>query len=356
MSRRILFALLFVVTVTAGIAYLMSAADRAQTDRRRPVAGGTASVAALQRYFSGPHIAFRSNSDDMSYGRIAVAPLARPEEKFVGEHACARLDLVPGGGALCLLEDFGLLAPYQAVLLDRQLREVWRTGLQGIPSRVRVSPDGRLAAITVFVAGHSYAEAGFSTLTTIVDVTTGKVLTDLEQFAVTREGRPFDVVDFNFWGVTFMDDGRTFFATLSTGGKILLVRGDVRSRTAEVVADDVECPSLSPDGTRLAFKRRRGGTGLVEWRLHVLDLRTFDAVPLAETRNVDDQVEWLDDDRIIYAVSNPDRPSARDTWVVPADGSGTPEPFRRLAESVVVGSRGRTEDVGSREGAQRRAE
>ena len=63
----------------------------------------------------------------------------------------------------------------------------------------------------------------------------------------------------------------------------------------------VECPSLSPDGTRIAFKKRNPGT-VVTWGISVLDLATLEDHPLAETRNVDDQVEWLDDQTVIYGL------------------------------------------------------
>jgi hypothetical protein len=45
---------------------------------------------------------------------------------------------------------------------------------------------------------------------------------------------------------------------------------------------------------------------------------------LAETRSVDDQVEWLDDDRLLYGLCRPgSEATTSDVWVVPADGSGT---------------------------------
>lgn len=73
--------------------------------------------------------------------------------------------------------------------------------------------------------------------------------------------------------MTFTPDARTFYATLGTGGETLLVTGDVDARTVEVIEDNVECPSLSPDGRRVAFKHREGGlTGPITWRLWVLDL------------------------------------------------------------------------------------
>ena len=161
----------------------------------------------------------------------------------------------------------------------------------------------------------------------------GKVVSDLEKFDVTRDGKPFDKIDFNFWGVTFARDERTFYATLSSGGKYYLVEGDVPTRRARVIADGVECPSLSPDEKRIAFKRRHGD----KWRLYLLDLESGREHPLAETRSADDQVEWLDDERIIYRL-------VKDVWVLPptapASRRSTSAP-RSLAHSraLVVAAR-----------------
>ena len=156
-------------------------------------------------------------------------------------------------------------------------------------------------------------------------MSSGKVLANLEDFEVTRDGKRFKAIDFNFWGVTFARDERTFYATLSTAGKIYLVEGDVETRQARVIGEGVECPSLSPDQKRIAFKRRQGN----EWRLYVLDLATKRETPLAETRSVDDQVEWLDDDRILYGLIS-------DIWVVRADGRGQPRIYIPNALSPAV--------------------
>ncbi len=140
----------------------------------------------------------------------------------------------------------------------------------------------------------------FSTRTTIIDTIAGTVISDLEAFKVSRDGRPFANRDFNFWGVTFAPDGNRFFATLRTQGRAYLIEGDVDAREARVLIQGAECPSLSPDQTRIAFKKRVGGSQ-GWWQLSLFDLST-EAVHVltGDTRSVDDQVEWLDDRNLIY--------------------------------------------------------
>jgi hypothetical protein len=209
-----------------------------------------------------------------------------------------------------------------------------RLALTGVPSRVRVSPDGRRAGITVFEEGHSYAEHGYSTRTTLIDMREASAIADLESFSMTRDGQPFSAVDFNFWGVTFARDGNRFYATLATADVKYLIEGDVDLRTARVVANDVECPSLSPDNTRIAYKKAYTDARGIGWTLHVLDLATREDTALsAETRSVDDQVEWLDDRHVMYH-----QPSSRgaDIWVMDIDGRTPPRVLVPLAYSPAV--------------------
>ena len=74
--------------------------------------------------------------------------------------------------------------------------------------------------------------------------------------------------------------------------------GDVVDRRMDVIGDNVECPSLSPDEQRLVFKNRV--TGSRAWRLHARDLPSGRTWPIAETRSVDDQAEWLDNGHVLY--------------------------------------------------------
>jgi hypothetical protein len=179
-----------------------------------------------------------------------------------------------------------------------------------------------MVAWTLFVDGHSYAGGGFSTTAGILDTRTGRMAASLEKFAITLGGRPYRAADVNVWGVTFTRDDDRFYATMSTGGRRHLVEGDFSARTLRAVADGVECPSSSPDGTRVAFKAAIGGDPARGWRLSVLDLATREVVASAETRSVDDQAIWLDDHTLAYGLQRGD--GVNDVWTVPADGTGWP--------------------------------
>jgi hypothetical protein len=138
------------------------------------------------------------------------------------------------------------------------------------------------------------------------------------------------------WGVTFVDDD-TFYATAASGGKTWLVRGSLTGHTLTALREDVECPSLSPDHTRIAFKKR-GSLPRGHWRLAVYDLATGHETLLAEQRSVDDQVEWLDDHTILYGMPRiaPNGADTADVWAVPADGSGAARVFVHNAWSPAV--------------------
>jgi Tol biopolymer transport system component len=152
----------------------------------------------------------------------------------------------------------------------------------------------------------------------------------LEFLSVTLGGHQYTAPDLNFWGVTFAADDNHFYATMSTAGHRYLVQGDIAAKSVHTIAENVECPSLSPDGKRIAFKSAIDGNPAKGWRLTVLDLASGTRTPLAETRSVDDQPAWLDPKTIAYAVP---RGADSDIWSVPADGSGTPHLLIPHAES-----------------------
>jgi Tol biopolymer transport system component len=193
-----------------------------------------------------------------------------------------------------------------------------------------VSADGRVVAWTVFVSGDSYTSSGFSTRSGILDLATGVLSTSLEDFSVTDGSghRRKPPADANFWGVSFAADDNTFYATMSTGPHFYLVQGNFAAETVTILADGIECPSLSPDGTRLVYKHRLPDRS---WRLEVYDLDSGRRTPLAESSNVDDQGSWLDDRTIGYG--KVDEAGGVGVWSVPADGSGNPTKLTADAES-----------------------
>ncbi len=259
-------------------------------------------------------------------GNLFVLEGGREKRLGGGDLACERVYFAAGRGLCMGVARSGV--EYEAKIFDASLHPLKRIVLTGLPSRARVSADGRYGAMTVFVSGDAYlGSGGFSTRTTIVDMHSGQQLAQLEQFQVTKDGAPFDAVDFNFWGVTFAKDPNTFYATLRSGGKYYLVEGNLRERKMRVLRDGVECPSLSPDGKQIAFKSRIGDEN--RWRIEVLDLATLRAHRVAEHRSIDDQVEWLDDRTLVYS-------NGLDVFTVPADGSGQPRLLLRDATSPVA--------------------
>lgn len=230
--------------------------------------------------------------------------------------ACQRV--YASGGTMACLRATAVPMASEVDLIDTTGKVLKTLQLWGNPSRVRVSPSGKLAAWTVFRSGDSYLAAGaFSTTAGIYDLRSGTHYGSLEDFTAYVDGRPYRSVDVNYWGVTFAADDTTFYATMASKGKTWLMRGDLTNRSLTALRENVECPSLSPDGTRIAYKFRTGKT----WRLHVLTVATGADVALAETGHVDDQPAWLADDAVAYSKQDNGQPGI---FAVPADGSGQP--------------------------------
>jgi hypothetical protein len=303
-----LLAVVAVLCVVAGGAYVAFAAfgpSETTTDARPRPAAALGRAELMVRAVDP--------ADPRLNGHVFIEHDGRVQRSAGNELACERVYFAAGRGLCLALAESGV--DYVATIFDSKFRPQHQFSLTGFPSRARVSADGRYGATTVFVAGHAYlgTSGGFSTTTTIVEMSNGESLGQLEQFTVTKDGRPFDAVDFNFWGVTFAEDSDRFYATLGTGTHHYLVEGSVSDRSMRVLRDGVECPSLSPDGKQIVFKSRIGDE--TRWRLRVLDLATLDDHAVAETRSIDDQAEWLDDDTLVYS-------DGRDVYTVPADGSG----------------------------------
>lgn len=238
---------------------------------------------------------------------------------------CERFSAGAGTG-VCLVTEPGAVPKTFALVLDRTMKETRRLRIAGIPNRARVSASGRMISWTVFVTGDSYNKGGFSTWTGILDNRTGFAVTNMEDIPLIKDGRRYYSADVNYWGVSFAADDNRFYATVSTKGKTYLVQGDYAKWEARVLRENAECPSLSPDGRRLVFKKRVSSSADDPWRLHALDLATMKETPLAESASIDDQAAWLDQSTVMYA-------KGKDVWAVPADGSGSPRLLERNASS-----------------------
>jgi hypothetical protein len=321
MTRRIVVALLgaLLLTITA-VGYGVFATARERT----PVAAADELSLA-----GGPRIMFRSTAPD-SKGRLAFVSRDDPGgPRAVSALTCLRV-YAAGGTGSCLRPD-GALSTFQIAILDKNLNVEKAIPLVGVPNRTRVSSDGRLVAWTVFVAGDSYNNGRFSTRAGLIDLSTQDMIDSLEFLNVTVDGHPYTAPDLNFWGITFTADDNRFYATMSTAGHRYLVEGDIKARTVRTIAKNVECPSLSPDGKRIAFKSAIDDNRAKGWRLSVLDLTSGKRTPLTETHSVDDQPAWLDPNTIAYAL--PQNPTDANIWTVPADGTGTPHLLVPHAES-----------------------
>jgi dipeptidyl aminopeptidase/acylaminoacyl peptidase len=264
---------------------------------------------------------------DTATGRVGAVPLADPKKKpQLSGLKCDRF-AVAKQTAVCLAVKPGTLPAVTDVLvLDDHFAVRHTETLPGTPSRARVSPDGKRVAWTLFVTGDSYAATGFSTRAGLYEVDTGRLVKTIEELPVFAGGERYFAADTNYWGITFAPDGNRFYVTLGSKGRTYLVEGDYRRYRGKTLRENVECPSLSPDGRRIAFKKKVGD-GV--WRLSVLDLASMKETELAERRSVDDQALWQDDHTVLYGLDNA-------VWAVPADGSGTPRKLAGDAASPAV--------------------
>lgn len=238
-----------------------------------------------------------------SYGRVVVIESDGTRREL--SPTCERMH-ASGGVLLCMRTsgDLGQTGTADVLSLDDPNLPLLSFLGVGLPSRARVARDGSFAALTSFVTGHSYLQAGeFSTQTVVFTPDFSRQPLHLEDLAIADPAERYRAVDGNWWGVTFAPaEPGMAFATYGSGGNAEILRVDAESGTAELFLPDGSCPSVSPDGRWLVYKRPvPGATAPRSLVLH--DLLTGAERALAEDRFVDDQVEWLDNDTVLYAVA-----------------------------------------------------
>ena len=108
-------------------------------------------------------------------GKVEYAPLDDiTDHRTPVDLRCERIYFAADHG-ICLRREVHILtAQTVATIVDANFQPQFTLRNDGIPSRARISPDGRVAAFTVFLTGHSYGDAQLSTATLLLDMAVGK--------------------------------------------------------------------------------------------------------------------------------------------------------------------------------------
>jgi hypothetical protein len=243
------------------------------------------------------------------------------------------------GGVLLCLESAGMFVPAGTATVrsvrDDSFPEIWQRP-SGRPSRARVSPDGSRLAFTSFVAGHSYLDIGeFSTETIVGGPAT--IGMRAEYLDVSSDEPRFRAIDGNWWGVSFEPGATSALLTYGTGPSVEIVRADLAEETVAPLGIEGGCPSVSPSGRYVVVKRPDPRID-APLALILHDLATGEERLVSETRFVDDQVEWLDDHTIVYALGRDDESiqPVFDIWALDIDADATPTMVVPYADSPAV--------------------
>lgn len=273
------------------------------------------------------------------YGRLAIRKPDGSRELF--DRRCMRVHVAAERG-VCLSQDESVFAPAFRTeffsLTSPDLPEI-RSYASPLPSRARMTPDGLRASTTGFVSGSSYADIGGETETIVIfdEVDERSGLVGLIQFEVLAPEAKYEAADRQFWGVTFSDTDR-FHVTGYFGDEPEILSGSFSAKTLEPTGYLGSCPSISPDGRHLVFKETLDDGS---YALTAVELETGEQWTLGEPRSVDDQVEWLDDDTILYAI-HPDGDDGTDVqpqfdiWMLDIAPGSEPELFLPAADSPAV--------------------
>ena len=335
--RLIIAGALTIVLLGGAITYAVIAISAYQARISAPSEVSTTKAA---KPGDSPRVVFRNTATGDGYGLVASVPLDDVTgTRTVSDIPCDRV-YQTNDYTMCLRIDRGVVTTFAAYLLDPNGKELRKWGLPGLPSRTRISADSKLVAFTAFITGEAYATVGFSVGTQIASTgangTDGTDYGNLEDFTFMVDGKKITATDRNFWGVTFSPDDNVFYATGATNGKTWLVRGDLAARTMTAIHETAECPSISPDGKLIAYKKNVSTTASPYWSIAVLDPATGVEKILPEKRSIDDQIDWLDDSTLLYGVPRDSSAGDSDIWSIRANGSGSPKVYIEHAWSPSV--------------------
>lgn len=315
--RWILLSVVAVLALGAASLYAVQAYGRYQDRSTGHSAAEVTGVIPL-----GDRMVFRNTARGEGYGMAAAVSLDDPAgRRTLTNLPCDRVDATVEMLS-CMRIVRGIPTTFETEVMDSVQQRVARWDLPGIPSRTRVS-DGGLVATTSFVTGHSYAADGFST-ETVVHGVNGADYGNLQEFTILIDGKELSAVDRNVWGVSFLSENE-FFATVASGGKTWLVAGNLHERTLISVTTNSECPSVSPDKTRVAYKKLRPGPGPVHWDIAVLDLDSKEEQQITLDQGFDDQLEWLDDQTLLFGQPRKGAIGDSDVYSIRAEAAAQPQ-------------------------------
>ena len=160
-QRMLIFGVLCSACLLAVVAYAVFAIQRTHQDNVAASADTPAAPEVLASIVAQPHLVFLHSPAGDNYRRVAVVPLDAPDgPRYLTPLQCQRVYFEAGQG-LCLGKNYvgGVASDYDAFSFDDQFHVGATYADSGLPIRVRLSPDGQLGAMTVFVTGHSYSAA-----------------------------------------------------------------------------------------------------------------------------------------------------------------------------------------------------
>lgn len=279
-------------------------------------------------------VVFRDTRDSSDYGKVAWVPLDAPDgERTTTRLSCDRVYRT-GGMLSCLSVQRGMNSSYDSTVYSIGGHLLAQRPLPGEPSRTRVSATG-MVGTTAFITGESYEFVGFSTQTTIA-APGGTDYGNLQDFGIFVGDHKITAEDRNVWGVTFAKDAKTFYATAASGKQTWLMHGSLTEKTMRAVVENAECPSLSPDGKLIAYKKRRADSVPAHWDIAVYDVakRTEQLYPLDS--GFDDQLEWQDQDTLIFGQPREEAPGDADIFSLDLVPGALPKLFIEHAWSPSV--------------------
>ena len=172
-----------IATIALALGLAIRAGGAASEEGRRATAAASPRLADLVSDGHAPVLVFRSLDRDrpQEYGRLAFARIgASASVRTVSGLRCDRVAF-SGDRGLCVSQTTGIGSRTRITVLDAALRALRTLTVAGVPSRARVSPDGRRGTVTTFVTGHYYAQPGeFSTQALILDLPQRRLLLSVQ--------------------------------------------------------------------------------------------------------------------------------------------------------------------------------